>query len=304
MIKISLGSLKQKLSKSRNALKEQLTSIFAAQKINQELWDQIEEMLILADVGVETSLAIVEELKRASKEDKISDPALLWDVLEKHIENMISGYDFLYRDTPLVTLFVGVNGSGKTTTIGKIAKQEIDKGNVPLLVAGDTFRAAAIDQLKMISQKIGSQFIGSQRGADPSSVVYDAIHATKSRGAHHVLVDTAGRLQSYEHLMAELAKMRRVAERESANWGKVQAALILDATTGQNGLSQAVSFFDAVKIESIILTKLDGTAKGGILISIAKKLDLPVAYIGTGEAASDLVQFDPSAYASAIFGRD
>lgn len=304
MIKLSLSGLRQKLSKSRNALKEQLTTIFATQKIDQEFWDQIEETLILADVGVETTLTIIEELKKTTKKDKINDPALLWDVLEKLIENMISEYDLLYRDIPLITLFVGVNGSGKTTTIGKVAKQEIEKGNIPLLVAGDTFRAAAIDQLKSISQRLNTQFVGSQRGADPSSVVYDAVHAAKSRNIQHVMVDTAGRLQSYEHLMAELEKIRRVSERESSGWGKVQAVLILDATTGQNGLVQAVSFYDAVKIESIIITKLDGTAKGGILISIAKKLDLPIAYIGTGETADDLVEFDPLTYTSAIFGRD
>lgn len=304
MIRLSLSGLRQKLSKSRNALKEQLTTIFASKQINQEFWDHIEEVLILADVGVDTTLAIIEELKKTAKRDKINDPALLWDALEKLIEGMISSYDLLYRDIPLVTLFVGVNGSGKTTTIGKIAKHEIESGNTPLLVAGDTFRAAAIDQLKAISQKINAQFIGSQRGADPSSVVFDAIGAAKSRNVQHVMVDTAGRLQSYEHLMAELAKMRRVSERESAGWGKVQAVLILDATTGQNGLAQAVSFYDAVKIESIIVTKLDGTAKGGILISIAKKLDLPVSYIGAGESVDDLVQFDPLTYASAIFGGD
>lgn len=304
MIKISFENLRNKLSKSRDSLKGQLATIFTASKISDEIWDQIEESLILADVGMETTLSIVGELKSAAKRNNVDDPSELWGFLEEIIGGRLQTYRLLYSGEPLVTLFVGVNGSGKTTSIGKLAKKEIDNGAKIALVAGDTFRAAAVDQLKTIADRAGAPFIGSQRGADPSSVSYDAIHAAKSRQVQHLMIDTAGRLHSHDHLMAELSKMRRVSDRESEGWARVQAVLVLDATTGQNGLQQALSFNDAIKIDSIIVTKLDGTAKGGILIAIAEKLKLPVAYIGTGEQPDDLIPFNPMAYSAAIFGKD
>lgn len=304
MIKVSFKNLRNKLSKSRDSLKGQLTSIFSASHISDEIWDQVEESLILADVGVDTTLNIVEELKLAAKREGLSNPSDLWDHLEESIVSRLQTFDLLYDKTPLVTLFVGVNGSGKTTSIGKLAKKELEKGTRLSLVAADTFRAAAVDQLKTIADRMNAPFIGSQRGADPSSVAFDAIHAAKSRQIKHLLIDTAGRLHSHEHLMAELAKMRRVAERESDGWGRVQSVLVLDATTGQNGLQQALLFNEAVRLDCIIVTKLDGTAKGGIVIAISEKLNLPVAYIGTGERPEDLVPFDPEAYAAALFGRE
>lgn len=304
MIKVSFENLRSKLSKSRDSLKGQLASVFTASKISDEIWDQIEESLILADVGVETTLSIVDELKVAARKNNVDDAPELWGFLEDIIGGHLQTYGIQYSDTPLVTLFVGVNGSGKTTTIGKFAKKEMDNGTSVALVAGDTFRAAAVDQLKTIADRINAPFIGSQRGADPSSVAYDSIHAAKSRNVQHLLIDTAGRLHSHDHLMAELAKMKRVSDRESEGWAKVQAVLILDATTGQNGLQQALLFNEAIKLDSIVVTKLDGTAKGGILIAISERLQLPVAYIGIGEKTEDLIPFDPRIYASAIFGKE
>lgn len=294
--------LKNRLSKSRDFLKDRLTGVFSKDLIDSEVWEGLEETLIMADVSIQTTGKIVENLQKKARQNKLSDPALLKDYLKEDILAMLRKYDLTDKDKHVVLLVVGVNGSGKTTSIGKLAKRVIEKNESVLLAAGDTFRAAATEQLEMIAGRIGAKMVGSRRGADPASVIFDSVSAGKNRDTDWIFVDTAGRLQSHEHLMKQLSKMHKIAKRETEGWGIVKTVLIIDATTGQNGLSQAKAFDEAIEIDCIILTKMDGTAKGGIILSIADEAGLPVSHIGVGEDPRDLVEFNPEDFVEALLG--
>jgi len=276
--------------------------IFAGRsELDDDFYEELEESLILADVGVETSMDAVEELKRRAKAAGIRDAegarACMKEVLADLLQVSQSALDL--EKTPSVVLFIGVNGVGKTTTIGKLGHVLKGEGKKVLLCAADTFRAAAADQLTIWSQRAGLEIIKQAEGADPAAVVFDACSAAKARQADVVLVDTAGRLHNKQNLMNELNKISRVIDRELPDSSR-ETLLVLDATTGQNGLIQAKQFMETAGITGIVLTKLDGTAKGGIVVAIAKELGLPVKYVGLGEGIEDLRPFDAAAYVEAL----
>jgi fused signal recognition particle receptor len=269
--------------------------------VDSATWDEIEEALILADVGVEATMAVVDELREtAGSRDIRSGPELL-EALKDQMKHQLDVDRSLALggDGTTVWLFVGVNGVGKTTTIGKVGKRLTDDGHRVLMAAGDTFRAAAAEQLTTWAERCGADIIRGSEGADPSSVIFDGVQAAAARGADVVLADTAGRLQTKVNLMEELAKVRRVADREPGVVREV--LLVIDATTGQNGLSQAKQFADAVDVTGVVLTKLDGSAKGGIVFAIQQQLGLPVKLVGLGESAADLIDFDPDEFVEALF---
>ena len=284
-----LDKIKQGLSKT----KKNVGSIFPAfRTIDDDFYDELEEKMILADVGVETTLKAVEELRRRVKENKLREAdevqAALRDILAEMLE---TGDPFLNLDTqPSVILVIGVNGVGKTTTIGKLANQLAAKGKRVLLCAADTFRAAAADQLEIWANRANVELVRQHEGADPAAVVYDGISAAKARGVDVIIVDTAGRLHNKANLMNELGKISRVIDRELPGASK-EVLLVLDGTTGQNGLFQARQFKEIAGVTGIVLTKLDGTAKGGIVIAIVDDLKIPVKYIGVGEGIDDLLRF-------------
>ena len=273
-------------------------------RIDQATWDSLEEALIRADVGVSTTNVLLDELraKVASKEVKGGDDLL--EALRHSIRQLLEGagsreLHFEGRDgQPDVWLFVGVNGVGKTTTIGKLARRQTTAGRTVLLAAGDTFRAAAGDQLALWAERTGTEIVQGEEGADPSAIVFDAVQRAAARGNDLVLADTAGRLHTKVNLVEELKKIRRVADRDPGNVTEV--LLVLDATTGQNGLAQARQFADAVDVTGIVLTKLDGTAKGGIVIAVQRELFVPVKLVGLGEGPDDLVDFEPDAFVDAL----
>jgi len=298
--------LKSGLSRTREGLVGRITSIVTgAGRIDEDLYDELEETLIQADVGVETSLHLVEHLRKAVARERISDPEQLPGLLKDRIREIMG-----QETAPLnlqsggltVMMVVGVNGVGKTTTIGKLAQQLKEEGRRVLLAAGDTFRAAAIDQLEVWGQRTGVDVIRHQEGADPAAVAFDAIAAARSRGADVVIVDTAGRLHTKSNLMEELKKVRRVIDREVPG-APHETLLVLDATTGQNAVQQAKAFSSAVDVSGIVLTKLDSTAKGGVVIAIARELNIPVKIIGIGEKAEDLRPFNPGEFVDALFTR-
>jgi fused signal recognition particle receptor len=295
-------SFRERLAKARGTISGYLGSIRSRDKIDRETWDDLEEALIRADVGVTTASSILERLRAAVDADGITDPEVLLDRLKAQLKaDLASGARELRYEpgAPNVWLFVGVNGVGKTTTIGKVAQREIADGRSVVMAAGDTFRAAATEQLATWADRAGAELVKGNEGGDPSAVVYDAVQRAAARGNDLVLADTAGRLHTKTNLMEELRKVRRVADREP---GKVtEVLLVLDATTGQNGLVQAKEFTEAVDLTGVVLTKLDGSAKGGIALAIQSQLGIPIKLVGLGETAADLVDFDPDEFVDALF---
>ena len=295
--------LKNGLTKTRESIAKQVNNVFSVfVKVDDELFENLEEALIMADIGVETSTYIIEKLRDNVKHKHITDGNLVKEELKSIISEILSELDTTVNTstTPSVILVIGVNGVGKTTSIGKIASHYKSMGKKVLLAAADTFRAAAIDQLDIWAQRSGCDIIKHQENSDPAAVVFDACTAAKARGADILICDTAGRLHNKKNLMAELAKINRVIERELPDSAR-ETLLVLDATTGQNAVSQAKLFSEAADITGIILTKLDGTAKGGIVISIAKEQNVPVKFVGVGEGIDDLQEFNSDDFAKAIF---
>ncbi|EJY55866.1 signal recognition particle-docking protein FtsY [Alicyclobacillus hesperidum URH17-3-68] len=290
------------LQKSRNALADKLASIFRGRKLDESLFEEMEEAFIAADMGVETALELVDRVRVAARKRRIENADDLPDVMVDVMRDMldIGSSDMnLQSEGPTLVLVVGVNGAGKTTTIGKLAHYYQAQGKKVLLAAGDTFRAAAIEQLLAWGNRVGVDVVRHSQGADPAAVVYDAIAAGKARGIDIIICDTAGRLQNKSHLMAELAKIRKVAAKEMPG-SPHEVLLVLDGTTGQNGLMQAKVFKEVVDVTGIVITKLDGTAKGGIVLPIVHEQGIPVKWIGLGEGVEDLQPFDATAYAEAV----
>jgi fused signal recognition particle receptor len=272
--------------------------------IDQAAIDGLEEGLLGADIGAELTTSLVERMERRVREEKIKDVARLTEVLREETRALIPRRTSQLIDTskakPFVILVVGVNGTGKTTTIAKLASRFKAEGKTVLLGAGDTFRAAAIEQLQLWADRIGVEMVKHRAGSDPGAVAHDTVTAAKSRGADVVLIDTAGRLHNKSHLMQELSKIRRVVEKELPG-APHETLLVIDGTTGQNGLSQAAAFLEAAKVTGMIVTKLDGTAKGGVILSIMRQFDIPVKFVGVGESADDLIPFEPNDYVDTLF---
>ena len=294
--------LKQGLFKTKTAIVDKVDALFKQfVKVDEDLFDELEELLISADIGVNTTEEILDELRDTVKENRIKEPAEVKRELFDILRRMIGEHEPLNLSTkPSVILVIGVNGVGKTTSIGKISAELKRQGKKVVVAAADTFRAAAAEQLNVWTDRAGVDIIKQAAGADPASVVYDAISAVKSRNADVLIVDTAGRLHNKKNLMDELAKIDRVIARELPNSAK-ETLLVLDATTGQNAVYQAKEFKEASKITGLVLTKLDGTAKGGIVISIKKELGIPVKFIGVGEQVDDMKPFDSKEFAGALF---
>ena len=295
--------IKSGLAKTRDGMRNSIDSLVNSfTKIDEDLLDELEEVLILSDIGAVTSQNIISRLRARIKEKGIKDPQEIKVEIQAIISDMLGEFVPLdLSQKPTVVLVIGVNGVGKTTTIGKLASNYVKEGKKVLLAAADTFRAAAVEQLCMWADRSGADIVTSFEGADPASVVYDAISSAKAKDYDIVLCDTAGRLHNKKNLMDELNKISRVIQREMGEV-KTEVLLVLDATTGQNAVNQAKIFKEAAGLTGIILTKLDGTAKGGVVISIKNELDIPVRYIGVGEQADDLQEFDPEMFAQAIFG--
>ena len=291
----------QALKRTKETWFGKITSLFDRQTIEKGLWEELEELLIAADTGVDTTEKLISRVKEQVNKQKISDPHQVRTVLMEEMTLMlqVDGGKPVLPASLRVVLVVGVNGSGKTTSIAKLGYMYKRDGSKVMLAAADTFRAAAIDQLKWWGDRVGAEVIAHQPGADPGAVVFDAIQAAKTRGVQTVIVDTAGRLQTKFNLMEELKKIKRVVQRVDPT-APHETLLVLDANTGQNGVSQAKYFTEAVGITGIILTKLDSTAKGGIVLAICDQLRIPVRFIGTGETVEDLAPFDPKSFVEAI----
>ena len=294
--------IKEGLSKTRSALSNTLGGLFTGfSEIDDDFYDELEECLILADLGVDTSLKAVTLLRKAVKEQHLKTAEEAKTALKQILVEMLQVGDSQLNlsTSPSVVLVIGVNGVGKTTTIGKLATQLVSEGKKVLLVAGDTFRAAAADQLEIWAERSGAAIVRQHEGADPASVVFDGIQSAKAKGVDVILVDTAGRLHNKQNLMNELGKISRIVERELPTAAR-EVLLVLDGTTGQNGLIQAKQFKEIAGVTCVALTKLDGTAKGGIVIAVADSLGLPVKYIGVGEKAEDLMPFEAEAFVDAL----
>ena len=298
------SKIKEGLKKTRKAVMGQIDSMLKSfTKIDEELFEELEELLVMGDVGVPTAQKICDELRTRVKKNGVTDPAEINGLLEEIITEMLSGGEELDISTsPSIILVIGVNGVGKTTTIGKLANSLSNQGKRVLLAAADTFRAAAIDQLDIWAQRSGCEIIKQAEGSDPAAVIFDAIAAAKARGADVIICDTAGRLHNKKHLMDELAKINRVIDRELPDAAK-EKLLVLDATTGQNAVNQAEQFRQATGITGIVLTKLDGTVKGGVVLAIKEGLGIPVKYIGVGEQIDDLQPFNAEEFARALFAK-
>ena len=296
--------LKAGLTKTRDAFADKVSDVFKVfVKVDEELFEELEEALISADIGVETSMYIIEQLRDRVKKNRITDGNEVKEELKKIIAEIMSDTDneSVLEDGKLnIILIIGVNGVGKTTTIGKLAAKYKSQGKRVVLAAADTFRAAAIDQLDIWAKRVDCKIIKHEEGSDPGAVVFDAVNAAKASKADVLICDTAGRLHNKKNLMDELNKISRVIEREAPN-AKKQVFLVLDATTGQNAISQAKLFSQSAQVDAIVLTKLDGTAKGGVVIGILKEQDIPVRYIGIGEAVDDLQDFSAEEFANALF---
>lgn len=302
------SKLKERLVKTRSGLVENVRSVFQGRsRLDDALFEDLEEVLIQADLGVETSIAIVDEMRAASKEQRISEPDELMELLKERIAGILDQGDkqptWVGHKGTHVTLVAGVNGAGKTTTIGKLSSQLKADGRSVLLGAADTFRAAAVEQLVVWSERAGVPVIKHQDGADPSAVVYDATEAALARGIDNLIIDTAGRLHTKVNLMEELTKIQRVIQKMIPD-APHEVLLVLDATTGQNGLQQALRFTEMVGVTGIVLTKLDGTAKGGIAVAIQQQLGIPIKYIGVGEGIDDLQPFNPREFVDALFSTE
>ena len=295
--------IKAGLSKTTAALSNTLGNVFSGSELDDDFYDELEESLILADLGVDTSMKAVEKLRKTVKAEHYKTTEEAKTALKQILAEMLKVGDTALNigTTPSVVLVVGVNGVGKTTTIGKIATHLTREGKKVLLVAGDTFRAAAADQLEIWAGRSGADIVRQHEGADPASVVFDGIQAARARNVDVILVDTAGRLHNKQNLMNELNKISRIVERELPEASK-EVLLVLDGTTGQNGLIQAKQFKEIAGVTAIALTKLDGTAKGGIVIAVADSLQIPVKYIGVGEQADDLMPFEAENFVEALIG--
>ena len=296
------GKIKEGLKKTRDSIANGVNGIINSfTKIDEELFEQLEETLVMSDIGVETSVEICERLRKRIKETGITDPAEIKNLMKEIIVDMLGEDEGLRLETkPSVILVIGVNGVGKTTSIAKLANKLKNEGESVALAAADTFRAAAIDQLEIWANRVGVPIIKHSEGADPAAVVFDACSYVKSHGTDVLIVDTAGRLHVKKNLMDELAKINRVIDRELNGAGR-ETLLILDAVTGQNAINQAKEFMHTSAITGIILTKLDGTAKGGIIISVKKELGIPVKFIGVGEQMDDLQTFNGKNFVKALF---
>lgn len=296
------SKIKEGLKKTRENVVNQIDSMLKSfKKIDEELFEELEELLVMGDVGVNTATKICDELRDRVKTEKITDPEEIKALLCKVTAELLTGGQELKVSTkPSVILVIGVNGVGKTTTIGKLANNFVKDGKKVILAAADTFRAAAIDQLQIWAQRSKADIVKQNEGSDPAAVVYDAISSAKAKGADIVICDTAGRLHNKKHLMDELSKINRIIDRELPDADK-EVLLVLDATTGQNAVNQASEFSKATGITGIVLTKLDGTAKGGVVLAIRDGLGIPVKYIGVGEQIDDLQPFDPVSFAKALF---
>lgn len=291
------------LTKTRNSIASSINSVFSGfSKIDEDFYEELEEILIMADMGVYTTEKVIDSLREKVKENKIKEPEECRQLLVNSIKEQMKvdekAYDF--ENEKSVVLLIGVNGVGKTTTTGKLASRYKSEGKKVLMAAADTFRAAAIEQLTEWSNRSGVDIIAQKEGSDPAAVVYDAVNAAKARNTDILLCDTAGRLHNKKNLMEELKKISRIIEREYPD-ARREAFIVLDGTTGQNALSQAKQFSEVTDLTGIILTKLDGTAKGGIAIAIQSELNIPVKYIGVGEQIEDLQRFDSDAFVNALF---
>lgn len=297
------GKIKQGLQKTRSSFANGISSVINSfTKIDEELFEELEEALVAADMGVATAEAVCEALRRKIKETGTTDPAEIKGMLKAVIAEMLGENEPLRLETrPSVILVIGVNGVGKTTSIGKLALQLKESGKSVLLGAADTFRAAAAEQLGIWAERAGVPMVKSLEGTDPASVVFDTVASAKARGTDVIICDTAGRLHNKKNLMAELAKMYRVIERELPE-ASVETLLVLDAATGQNAVNQAREFSNVADITGIVLTKLDGTAKGGIIVAVKNELGIPVKYVGVGEGIDDLQPFDAAEFVEGAFG--
>ena len=293
--------IKAGLTKTRDAMASTLGSVFNFSQIDDDFYDELEESLILADLGVDTAVKATDKLRKVIREQRLKTPEEAKAALKEILVEMLNvgSTELNLSTTPSVVLVIGVNGVGKTTTIGKIATQLTKQGKKVLLVAADTFRAAAADQLEIWAGRSGADIVRQHEGADPASVVYDGIQAARSRSVDVILIDTAGRLHNKQNLMNELNKISRIVERELPGAAR-EVLLVLDGTTGQNGLMQAKTFKEIAGVTSIALTKLDGTAKGGIVIAVSDALQIPVKFIGVGEKADDLMPFEARGFVDAL----
>ena len=294
--------IKEGLKKTRDSVVSQIDSMLKSfTKIDEELFEELTELLVMGDVGIQTAEQITDELRVRVKKEGIKDPKEITLLLQEVVADMLRGNEELKITTkPSIILVIGVNGVGKTTTIGKLANNLKKQGKSVLLAAADTFRAAAIEQLEIWADRSGCDIVKQNEGSDPAAVIYDAISAAKARNTDVIICDTAGRLHNKKHLMDELAKIGRVIDRELPDADK-EYLLVLDATTGQNAVNQAEQFSKATGITGIVLTKLDGTAKGGVVLAIKNGLGIPVKYIGVGEQIDDLQEFVPEDFAKALF---
>jgi fused signal recognition particle receptor len=298
--------MEQGLEKTRRGVFLEITRLFERGSLDDELYEELEMLLIQADVGWDVSQKLVADLQRRVREERIEDPLLAREILREEMISLLETASrnrtvkILQRGVPFVIMVVGVNGVGKTTSIAKLAAYHQGFGRNVLIAAGDTFRAAAIDQLKVWGERVGAPVIAHEQGSDPGAIVFDAMQAAHARGVDVLIVDTAGRLHTKHNLMAELTKLRRIMQKTVPE-APQETILVIDATTGQNGLVQAKEFADAVDISDILIAKLDGTAKGGIAFSVARELGIPISYVGTGEKATDLAEFRPDTYVDSLF---
>jgi fused signal recognition particle receptor len=294
------------VKRSRETWFGKIATVFERSSLGDEVWGDLEELLVSADVGVETTSRLLDKVKQRVKAEKVTDVSQARDILKDEMVSLLAVRQRANSsagqntESPLIVLVVGVNGSGKTTSIAKLAYGLTSQGKRAILAAADTFRAAAIEQLKHWGEKVGAEVIAHQPGGDPGAVAYDAVQAGYSRHAQAVIIDTAGRLHTKSNLMEELKKIRRVVAKHDAS-APHQVLLVMDATTGQNGLAQAKHFTEAVGVTDIFLAKLDGTARGGIVFAICDQLNIPISYIGTGEKLEDMAAFDAKVFVDAIF---
>lgn len=294
------GKIKDALKKTKDGLGAKLRVLFAKDKLGDDFYDDLLDVLISSDISVATADEIVESVRERMMDEKVSDKAVAVEALKNAVKDCLNNADEFEFSVPAVFMIIGVNGVGKTTSIGKLAHKFVEEGKSVTIAAADTFRAAASDQLEIWAKRAKVKIVKSEEGSDPSAVVYDALSSVKARGTDVLIIDTAGRLHTKSNLMEELKKMSRVVEREfpEADFRKLIA---LDATTGQNALSQVEVFNDAVGIDGVILTKLDGTAKGGFIVSLCNELQVPVAFVGVGEKLDDMEDFDVDSFVDGIF---
>ena len=294
--------LKQGLGKTKNSIDEKINNVFSVfRKVDEELLEELEEVLVMSDIGVETSVKIINELRNKIKKEKIEDEQDVKKALKEIMADILNVAEpkLNLETTPSVILVIGVNGVGKTTSIGKIANNLVKQGKKVVVAAADTFRAAAVEQLEIWAQRSGSIIVKKEEGSDPAAVVYDAIKKTKEIGADVLIVDTAGRLHNKKYLMDELYKINKVIEKETSEYSK-EVLLVLDAETGQNAISQVKAFKETTEITGIVLTKLDGTAKGGVVLGIVSENQIPVKFIGVGEQIDDMQVFNSEEFLNAI----